>query len=169
MLRVRRSGLQAFVILFAATSAAAGQEPQPAETHYPAHSIYLEAGGVPAFDYGPYSLNVEQRLLPRTFLRVGAFVGPVDELMTVMLPIMMNFVTPGRQHNLELGAGIRWDVAGATSDEVRLAATIGYRYQELPGSAQVRAGLNFDLHSLNGGSDAWTFGPWPSLSIGFGF
>ncbi|NJD11695.1 MAG: hypothetical protein FIB01_15085 [Gemmatimonadetes bacterium] len=89
--------------------------------------------------------------------------------MTTKLPILLSYVTPGATHNLEVGAGVRWDVAGASSDEVSLAATVGYRYLELPGSALLRAGLNFDIHSLSGGSDAWRFGPWPSLSIGFAF
>jgi hypothetical protein len=89
--------------------------------------------------------------------------------MTMKVPILLNVVAPGSVHNVELGGGIRWDVFGASSDDVRLAATIGYRFQELPGGSLLRAGLNFDLRSLSGGSTAWKLAPWPSLSIGFGF
>lgn len=151
-------------------SGAAGQEPAPVRTGIPPRAIYIEAGGLPAFESGPYTLNFEQRLLPRTYLRLGIFYGPIDSEMTTKVPILLEYVTPGAVHNLEVGAGVRWDVSGVSSDEVSLGATIGYRYHELPGNALLRAGLNFDLHSLSGGdSDAWKFGPWPSLSIGFGF
>jgi hypothetical protein len=149
---------------------AAGQLPETMPDGYPNRTVYIEAGGLPAFEGGPFSVNVEQRLIRQAYLRVGAFYGQVDGIMSMKVPVLLNYVTPGRAHNLELGGGVRWDAFGASSDDVSLAATIAYRYHELPGRAVVRAGLNFDLYSLSGGtSDAWTFGPWPSLSVGLGF
>jgi hypothetical protein len=149
---------------------AAGQLPDLVPEGYPNRSVYIEAGGLPAFEGGPFSVNVEQRLVRQAYLRLGAFYGQVDGVMSLKVPILLNYVTPGRSHNLELGGGVRWDVFGADSDDVSLAATIAYRYHELPGRALVRAGLNFDIRTLTGGaSDAWTFGPWPSLSVGLGF
>jgi hypothetical protein len=135
----------------------------------PSHAVYLEAGGLPAFEGGPYSVNVEQRLILGTRLRVGAYYGPLDGQMALKLPILLNYVSRGSQHGFELGGGVRWDVAGADDPDVRLAAIVGYRYQELPGVSLVRAGLSFDLRDLSGGSDAWKLAPWPYVSIGFGF
>jgi len=169
MNRLRRILLVALGTVCAGAGNVTGQEQQPDRAGYPPRSIYIEAGGLPAFEGGPFSVNLEQRVLPSTYLRAGVFYGQVDGEMTMKLPILLNFVAPGSLHNLEFGAGVRWDVLGASSDDVRLAATIGYRYQEIPGGSLLRAGLNFDLHSLSGGSGAWKFGPWPSLSIGFGF
>jgi hypothetical protein len=164
-----RSCLLAIVTLGTGAIVAHAQEPAPADVKYPPRAIYIEAGGLPAFEAAPYSLNVEQRLLPHSFLRLGAFYGPVNSELTLKLPILLNVVVPQASHNLEVGAGVRWDVFGAESEDVRLGATVGYRYQELPGHSVVRAGLAFELHDLSGDSDAWTFRPWPFLSIGLAF
>jgi len=165
---LKRSLLVALGALGVGAGAAIGQQTEPDSATYPAHSVYMEAGGLPAFDGAPFSVNVEQRILPRTYLRVGVFYGPVDTDMRLKLPILLNYVTPGSVHNFDVGAGVRWDAVDVES-EVHLAATIGYRYQELPRGALLRVGLNFDLRNLSGGSDAWTFGPWPSISAGFAF
>jgi len=135
----------------------------------PSHAVYLEAGGLPAFEGGPFTVNVEQRLILHTHLRVGAYFAPLDGQMALKLPVLLNYVSQSSQHGFEFGGGVRWDVAGADEQDVRLAAIAGYRYQELPRGSLVRAGLSFDLRDLSGGSDAWKLAPWPYLSIGFGF
>src|SRR5512147_2444256 len=81
MERSGRIAITALGFVLAGAGAGSAQESPPAD--YPARSIYVEAGGLPAFEGAPYSLSVEQRLIPRTYLRVGVFVGPVDAQMTM--------------------------------------------------------------------------------------
>jgi hypothetical protein len=169
MSRLRSTLLVTGGLFATCTGLASGQEPLPVHAGRPPHSVYIEAGGLPAFEGGPFTVNIEQRLLPATFLRAGTFLGQVDGVFTIKVPVLLNLVLPNATHNLELGAGIRWDAVGASSDDLRLASTIGYRYQELPGNSLLRAGLSFDLRSLRYEDDAWKFGPWPYLAVGLSF
>jgi hypothetical protein len=59
--------------LCAGAGGIAGQEPQVARAGFPPRSVYIEAGGLPAFEGGPFTVNVEQRVLPHTNLRAGVF------------------------------------------------------------------------------------------------
>lgn len=167
---LRRTLLVAFGFACVVPGEATGQELlAPERPSFPPRAVYIEAGGLPAFEGGPFTINIEQRLVRNAYLRAGTFLGQVDGRFTVKVPVLVNLVAPGALHNLELGAGIRWDAVGASSDDIRLASTVGYRFQELSGGALLRAGLSFDLRSVRWKDDTWDFSPWPYLAIGIAF
>lgn len=169
--------LTAISLLLTASSAPAFGQPigsdeamdAPAATH----SVFVEALG----NGGLYSINYDHRFNEDLSLRGGfSFYSGVDatngaQVSVLLVPITLNYLAGGENHNLEMGIGPLL-AGGSVSDAdvgpvaagglAGVTSTFGYRYQPADGGLVFRIGL-VPFYS------AQEFQLWGGISLGYAF
>jgi hypothetical protein len=143
-----------------------------------ANSIYLELLG----NGGPYSVNYEREIAPRTGLRLGFATwgseGTFSTTRHITVPLLLNYRSGTGRSMLELGGGVllgqrrRTDETGrSTAGITTLTVTVGYRNQPPQGGFLFRIGFT-PFYSLNDGEHAYPdpdFTPSAGASVGYAF
>jgi hypothetical protein len=132
------------------------------------NTIYFELLG----NGGVYSVNYDRLLSPSMSLRFGVSYLPTgNDISTITIPIMFNFLAGGGNSKFEVGVGImvfsvnNWFLSlphGSPSSGVALTGFVGYRYQSNSSGSFYRIGVTPFYGYRN-------FIPTIGLSGGFSF
>jgi hypothetical protein len=169
--------LAAISLLFAVSTVPAFAQPisgdETVDAPLATHSVFVEALG----NGGLYSVNYDHRFHEDLSLRGGfSFYSGVDatygaQVSVLVVPITLNYLAGGPNHNLEMGVGPLL-AAGSVSDTdvgpvaggglAGVTSTFGYRYQPAGGGLVFRIGL-VPFYS------AQEIQLWGGISLGYAF